>query len=655
MRIGVDIGGTFTDFVVYDPNTKEIRTFKLLSTPHNPAEAMLDGLAQIAASDRRQIVHGSTIATNALLEGKGAPTALITTKGFRDVLQIGRQNRPNLYDWTAAPPPPLAPRQWRFEVDERVDHQGTVVSPLDVSTLSPLAADLKAAGVESVAVSLLFSFLHPAHEETIQTALEEAGLFVSISSQVLPTFREFERTSTTVANAYVSPVMDKYLATLEASLQGDELQIMQSNGGSIRPEEARKQAVRCILSGPAGGAVGAEAIAQLTHFDKLLTFDMGGTSTDVALIDGEIQVTTEAHVGGYPIGIPIINIHTVGSGGGSIAHVDAGGALRVGPESAGADPGPACYGKGSLPTVTDANLVLGRLRPDYFLGGKMTLDVDAAFQAVGSLGEQLGLNPAQTALGIVQVANAHMERALRVISVERGKDPRQFALLSFGGAGGLHAADLARSLGIPQVLIPPQAATFSAFGMIMADVIKDYSQTVMLPGSTPLNKVNQMLMKLKSRAVREMAEEGIPREALALEPALDLRYLGQSFELSIPFSGEVIAQFHQAHKATYGYANPHAPVEIVNLRLKAVGKVPSPELVPQPAESQDPSPALLGTYPVTLADGHAETPFYDGEKLQPGNQIPGPAVVLRSDTTILIESRDRAEVDPFHNLMITVG
>ncbi len=655
MRIGVDIGGTFTDFVVYDPESKDIHTFKLLSTPYNPAEAMLDGLAQIAALGKRQIVHGSTIATNALLEGKGAPTALVTTKGFRDVLQIGRQNRPSLYDWTAVPPPPLAPRAWRFEVDERISHLGEVVTPLDESALPALAETLKAAGVESVAVSLLFSFLHPAHEEAIQTALKAAGLFVSISSQVLPTFREYERTSTTVANAYVSPVMDKYLAALEASLGEDDLQVMQSNGGSIRPDEARKHAVRCILSGPAGGAVGAQAIARQTGFDRLLTFDMGGTSTDVALIDGDIQVTTEANVGGYPIGIPIINIHTVGSGGGSIAHIDAGGALRVGPESAGASPGPACYGQGSLPTVTDANLVLGRLRPDYFLGGQMALDADAAFRAVGELGARLGLDAAQTALGIVQVVNAHMERALRVISVERGKDPRQFALLSFGGAGGLHAADLARSLGIPQVLIPPQAATFSAFGMIMADVIKDYSQTVMLPGSTPLNRVNQMLTRLKVRAASEMAEEGIERDNLTLEASLDIRYLGQSFELTIPFSAQVIADFHQAHQESYGYANPHAPVEIVNLRLKAIGEVPSPELAAHPIGGSDPSAALVGTFPVVLTSGKEDVPFYDGDQLQPGNQITGPAVVLRSDTTILIEAQDRAEMDATHNLIITVG
>lgn len=655
MRIGVDIGGTFTDFVVYNPVEQNVRTFKLLSTPHDPAEAMLAGLSQIASDGGRQIVHGSTIATNALLEGKGSPTALVTTQGFRDVLQIGRQNRPSLYDWAAAPPPPLVPREWRFEVEERVDYQGKVVTPLEASSIPPLVEKMAEAGIESVAVSLLFSFLTPEHEEAIRSVLEEAGFFVSISSRVLPTFREYERTSTTVANAYVSPVMDRYLAALESELIEDDLHIMQSNGGSIRPDEARQQAVRCILSGPAGGAVGGQAISQQVGMDKLLTFDMGGTSTDVSLIDGEFQVTTEADVGGYPIGIPIINIHTVGSGGGSIARVDSGGALRVGPESAGADPGPACYGRGNLPTVTDANLVLGRLVPEYFLGGEMPLDTLAADVAIESLGEKLGLTKEDTALGIVQVANAHMERALRVISVERGKDPREFVLLSFGGAGGLHAADLARSLGIPRVLIPPQAATFSAFGMIMADVIKDYSQTVMLPGTTPLSQIDQQLKVMKSTAVRELSAEGIAEEDTVLEPALDLRYAGQSFELTIPFGEQVIEDFHKVHQENYGYASTRAAIEIVNLRLKATGRVPSPEFLPHEEQGKDPADAFLETRPVILASGETETPFYDGVKLKPGNQIPGPAVVLRPDTTILVETGDRALVDAYHNLFITVG
>ncbi len=660
MRIGVDIGGTFTDFVVYNPKTKQVLTFKRLSTPHNPAEAMLAGLEQVPSPEKREIIHGSTVATNALLEGKGAPTALVTTQGFRDVLQIGRQNRPSLYDWQASPPPPLVPREWRYEVTERVSHQGEVLTALDLSQLPQLATSIKASGVESVAVCLLFSFLHPDHEQAIQQAMRDAGLFVSISSHVLPTFREYERTSTTVANAYVAPVMDHYLAEIEAQLITDDLQIMQSNGGSIHPEAARTHAVRCILSGPAGGAVGAIAVSRQTGFQQLLTFDMGGTSTDVTLIDGELKVTKEASVGGFPIGVPIIDIHTVGSGGGSIARVDEGGALRVGPESAGAVPGPACYGQtppGSLPlpTVTDANLVLGRLAPEYFLGGQMTLDPHAAIEAISRLGRQLDLSVEQVALGIIQVANAHMERALRVISIERGHDPRQFALLSFGGAGGLHAADLARSLSIPQVLIPPQAATFSAFGMIMADVIKDYSQTVMLPGTTPLDSIGQHLELLKAQAVEEMRAEGIQRDNLVLEPALDLRYQGQSFELTIPFSAKVLEDFNTVHQNTYGYANPHAPVEIVNLRLKATGIVPSPEIQPLPFETSDPSRAYLDTRPLYLTQGRIETKVYAGEKLPPGSKITGPALILREDTTILLETKDQAEVDPYLNLIITVG
>ncbi len=655
MRIGVDIGGTFTDFVVYHPETQQVETFKLLSTPHNPAEAMLTGLSRITNNNKRQIIHGSTVATNALLERKGAKTALITTEGFRDVLQIGRQNRPSLYDFSAAPPEPLIPREWRFEVTERVSHTSEVLTPLAEDQLPALIKQIQAAGIESVAVSLIFSFLHPTHEETIRTAFEEAGLFVSISSQVLPTFREYERTSTTATNAYVSPVMDRYIADLEAQLGADDLHIMQSNGGSIQPEVARAHAVRCILSGPAGGAVGAEAIAAQSGFSKLLTFDMGGTSTDVSLIDGVITTTSEAKVGGFPIGIPMINIHTVGSGGGSIARADAGGALRVGPQSAGADPGPACYGKGSLPTVTDANLVLGRLAADYFLGGEMALVQESAYQAVGDLGNQLGLSAEETALGIIQVANAHMERALRVISVERGHDPREFSLLSFGGAGGLHAADLARGLAIPTVLVPPYAATFSAFGMIMADVIKDYSRTVMLPGSTPHGQIEVQLNQLVAQALAELADEGIPPDQIRCAPSLDLRYKGQSFELNIPFTEDCMPQFHLRHRESYGYADPKGQVEIVNLRLKATGLVPSPEFTALPKDGPDPSRALAETRQVILASGNREVPFYHGEKLNPGNRIKGPAVVLRPDTTILIEPPDSAEIDTFLNLIITVG
>ena len=653
MRIGVDIGGTFTDFVRFDPATGAVRTAKRLSTPADPAAAVLAGLA--GETGRPAIVHGSTVATNALLERTGAPTALITTRGFRDVLQIGRQDRPALYDLLGDLPPPLVPRRWRFEVDERVDAHGRVLRPLDPAEVGRLIPLLQAEGVTSVAVCLLFSFLHPAHEETIAALLRQAGLSASASCEILPEFREYERASTTVVNAYVSPVMDRYLARLGAALGAGELRIMQSNGGSISAAEARRNAVRCILSGPAGGVVGARAVAQAAGFERLITFDMGGTSTDVSLVDGALRTTTEATVGGYPLRIPILDIHTVGSGGGSLAAVDPGGALRVGPASAGADPGPACYGRGDRPTVTDANLVLGRLAPEFFLGGGMPLDVGRARAAVGRLAAPLNLSAEECALGIVAVANAHMARALRVISVERGHDPRHFALVSFGGAGGLHAADLARGLGISRVLISPYASTLSALGMVMADVVKDYTQTVMLPGDTPPADLAARLRPIMARAAADLSAEGVDEKDVLIEPSLDLRYAGQSFELAVPFGPQTLDRFHQQHEHAYGCADPAAPVEVVNVRVRAVGRVPRPSLRRQPESAADPHAALIDRRPLFLAGGPATVPFYRGEALAPGNHIAGPAVVVRSDTTILLGPADRAVVDPYLNLVIEVG
>jgi N-methylhydantoinase A len=653
MRIGIDIGGTFTDFVRYDPGRGTIETAKRLSTPSDPAAAVLAGLGDEAG--RRELVHGSTVATNALLERKGAPTALITTRGFRDVLHIGRQDRPALYDLLGGLPPPLVPRRWRFEVDERVDAHGDVLRPLDPDEVRRLIPLLQAEGVTSVAISLLFSFLHPAHEETIARLLREAGLSASASCEILPEFREYERASTTAVNAYVSPIMDRYLARLAAALGGDELRIMQSNGGSISAAEARRNAVRCILSGPAGGVVGAQAVGRAAGLGQLITFDMGGTSTDVSLVDGALRTTTEAAVGGYPLRIPILDIHTVGSGGGSLAVVDPGGALRVGPASAGADPGPACYGRGDQPTVTDANLVLGRLAPDFFLGGEMAIEPARAEEAIGRLAASLDLSPERCALGVVAVANAHMARALRVISVERGRDPRYFTLVSFGGAGGLHAADLARGLGIPQVLVSPYASTLSALGMVMADVVKDYTQTVMVPATTPPAELAARLQPLMARAAGELRAEGVPETGMAIEPALDVRYVGQSYELPVPFGPDALERFHAAHEAAYGYADRAAPAEVVNVRVRAVGRVARPVLQPRPEEGPDPADALIDHRPVWLADGRQPVPFYRGEALAPGNRIEGPAVVVRSDTTILLQATDRARVDPHSNLLIEAG
>ena len=446
LRIGIDIGGTFTDFVVYHTHTNQIDSFKLLSTPENPAKAVLAGLEQILSNNEDKlpikfnITHGSTVATNALLERKGARTALITTKGFRDVLQIGRQNRPALYDLVNTPPPPLVPAELRFELRERVDRRGTILEEVSSEEAHNLIQHIKSLDLESVAVCFLFSFLRPEHEEMIADLLKDTGLFVCISSQIMPEYREYERTSTTVVNAYVSPILEKYLGQLEGSAytqnMASPMKIMQSNGGSISLSEARQNGVRCILSGPAGGLEGAHFCASKASKDrdakvKLITFDMGGTSTDVSLIDGEPSITTESIIGGCPIRVPVLDIHTIGAGGGSIAYVDAGGALRVGPQSAGANPGPACYGRGDQPTVTDANLVLGRLPPETFLGGKMRLDEQRARAAIAQLAVQLGMQPVQAALGILEVVNANMERALRVISVERGYDPRDFTAAVF--------------------------------------------------------------------------------------------------------------------------------------------------------------------------------------------------------------------------------
>jgi N-methylhydantoinase A len=610
------------------------------------------------------IVHGSTVATNALLERKGARVAFIATEGFKDLLQIGRQNRPELYNLFADPPPPLVEPAHRFEVSERVGSQGEVLRELDPAQVQALPTCLDSYGIEAVAVCLLFSFLHPEHEAAVARALRLAGYNVSVSSEILPEFREYERASTTAVNAYVSPVLERYLSRLAEGLEnqpGGRLRVMQSNGGSLGLETARRLGVHCILSGPAGGVVGAQRLlAALPELPRrLLTFDMGGTSTDVSLVDGEPALTTEAVIGGCPVGVPLLDIHTIGAGGGSIAFADPGGALRVGPQSAGADPGPACYGRGELPTVTDANLVLGRLDPACFLGGELPLYPERARRALAELGERLGLDPVRAALGVVEVANAHMERALRLISVERGHDPRRFSLLSFGGAGGLHAAALARRLGIRSVLAPPLASTLSAFGMLAADIIKDYSQTVMLPGTTSFADLQARFAPWIARGQREVLAEGAAAADIASGQSLDMRLQGQSYELSVPFTPVFLIEFHELHARAYGYSRPEMPVEIVTLRLRLTGRVQPPQLEPLPPAGEDPQQAFLGLRPLALASAGLpawqDVPFYQGERLLPGNRLRGPAVVVRSDTTLLLGPSDTAQVDRFGNLAVEVG
>jgi N-methylhydantoinase A len=679
--LGVDIGGTFTDFVVIDEKG-EVRIHKRLTSPDDPSRALLAGTSELDLPPGAgvNLVHGSTIATNALLERKGARTALITTRGFADVLEIGRQTRPALYDLHPRKPQPLVPARWRFEVTERVGADGRVITPLALDELDPVIEQMLADDIESVAVCLLFSFLHPAHEGAIRDKIlghegqgqRDTGRvtsFVSLSSEIMPEFREYERTSATVINAYVAPLMGRYLARLEAGLErspiwGGErrrgrLRIMQSNGGVISATAAAQQAARTVLSGPAGGVVGAVHVAHLSGYERVITFDMGGTSTDVALCDGGVPTTNEGHIGGLPLRMPMIDIHTVGAGGGSLARVDVGGALLVGPESAGADPGPVCYALGgATATTTDANLVLGRLDAGHFLGGEMALDVGGAHKALGELARAMGALSAETAAwGVIRVANATMERAIRRISVERGHDPRRFALLAFGGAGPLHACDLAEALSIPTVLVPHTPGVLSALGMLVADLKKDYSQTVMLRADdVDWAELEEHFQPLKSRGLEELVAEGVAPADVSLSQALDMRYAGQSHELTVPVSAgdDVVRGFHQAHARRYGHQQREEPVEIVNVRVVARGALTKPRVSSAAPGPADPADARVGRKAVYFdPDTPVDTDLYARESLRAGNVIPGPAIIFQMDTTTVVPAGWAAETDATGTLVIT--
>jgi N-methylhydantoinase A/oxoprolinase/acetone carboxylase beta subunit len=578
MRIGVDTGGTFTDFVRVDRGG--LTTHKVRSTPDDPSRAILEGLRALGAAESGDIVHGSTVATNAVLERRGATVALVTTAGFEDVIQIGRQTRPELYNIFVKPRPPLVDRSLVFGIRERLDAAGQVLKPLDALQLARLVVNIQASGAEIVAVCLLHSYANPAHENAVAKALRAAGISVCTSFEVLPEYREFERWSTTVVNAYVTPLMDRYLARLEASLgAAARLSVMQSNGGSISAGAARAQAVRTVLSGPAAGVVGARAVAAAAGYKNVISFDMGGTSTDVSLIDDRIRTTTDGRVGDFPVRVPIIDIHTVGAGGGSIASIDSGGALRVGPQSAGAQPGPACYGTGTQMTVTDANLLLGRLDAKNFFGGRMALDVGRSQAAAEPLAKALKVSVLELARGVIRVANANMERAIRVVSVERGHDPRDFALLAFGGAGGMHACEIAEALEMKTVIIPKQAGVLSALGMLMADVTKDYTASVLMrAGDLSPRDLEQRYAPLVAAGKRDLAAEGLKGSKAICAKWIDVRYAGQSYEISLPFTADYQTVFHELHGKTYGYSNPERAVEVVNIRVIATGKAQKPKL-----------------------------------------------------------------------------
>jgi N-methylhydantoinase A len=610
---------------------------------------VLQGFQRFAVSEDTLIVHGSTVATNAVLERKGARTAFITTKGFKDLLRIGRQNRTELYEFAASRPPPLIPLELSFELAERVDREGRVLETLDDDDIAGLAKQLRREAVESVAICFFFSFLHPEHEQRVGRALTEAGFSVSVSSEIHPEFREYERASTTALNAYVMPVMDRYLRRLAEGLPSNQLRIMNSNGGSLSTAQAREQPAKAILSGPAAGVVGALHVAQMTGLDRIISFDMGGTSTDVSLAMSEPQLTSEGEIAGLPLRVPMIDIHTVGSGGGSIAYVDPGGLLQVGPESAGADPGPACYGNGGTePTVTDANLLLGRLDPERFLGGEMILDSAAASQVINGLAQGLDMASEEAALGVVKIVNAQMARAIRLVSVARGHDPRDFTLISFGGAGGLHACEVARLVGIDRVLIPRGASTLSAYGMLAADVAKDFVRTVMLPPETQFKTLDKALEPMVEAGRADIKSHGIPPERIELVRELGLRYVGQSYELQIPFESEFRQAFHERHQEAYGYSDPDVPIEVVNLRVRAIGRVQQPGFDRKSLGSEDPADALI-----SKTDGALT--FFEGDRLTPGNRIPGPSIILFPDTTAYLGGTDSAKVDAYGNLLVEVG
>ena len=656
MMIGIDTGGTFTDLIYHDGNSWIVQ--KVLSTPDNPARAVINGLKKTPHSEPLKIIHGSTVATNAILERKGVKTALVANKGFTDVLAIGRQNRSRLYDLSYQKEPPLVPDELRFEAPGRISRNGLEISFFDEEEALKTVDKIEQSGAESVAVAFLFSFANPDHELKMERLLERLGKPVSLSHKILSEFREFERTSTTVVNAYVAPRMKKYISFLQDNLSTSaSLSIMQSNGGSISAETAMREPVRTILSGPAGGVVGAFAVGDSLGLEKLIAFDMGGTSTDVSLIDGRPPLALETSIGGYPVKTPLIDIHTIGSGGGSIAYLDRGGALRVGPESAGADPGPICYGKGDRITVTDANLFLGRLIPDHFLGGGMKLHKDRLETAFMSMSRQTGLAPLELAEGILAVVEAQMERALRVISVERGHDPREFTLVSFGGAGGLHAANLARRMSIPMVLTPRNPGALSAFGMLAADILKDYSQTVMLKASeATYQELDDMFTPLKQKGIRDLTTEGLEQSGIFLEPFLDMRYEGQSYELISPFSNKFEDDFHALHEKTYGYRNQGKPVEIVNIRLRARGVPVKP--VEEPAvraEKNPPDSARVGKAEIVFEGQNLKAQVFQREALIAGNRLPGPAVVVEYSSTLLIPPFAEGTVDGFGNILLKIS
>jgi N-methylhydantoinase A len=680
-RIGVDIGGTFSDFVILDEASGDVAVLKVPSTPREPSDAVLAGLVRLAQMGLargwvRFFSHGTTIATNALLEGKGARVGLLITRGFRAVQEVQDQTRgagPSVYDFFYERPPLLVPQERTGEVPERLDHRGAVLRPLDADATRAGIRRLLAAGVDSFAVCLLFAFMNPVHEQAVRALIEAEApdARVSLSSDVLPAIREWFRLSTTQVNAYVAPRLHAYLRQMEARLaeQGvstGQRYVMQSNGGMTSFARAADQAVTTILSGPAAGVIAGARLAERAGCPNAITFDIGGTSTDIALVEGGVPVATmDGKVAGYDVSVPMLGINTISAGGGTVAWVDAVGTLRCGPHSAGADPGPACYGKGGeAPTVTDANLVLGYLAPDYFLGGALALDLERATDAIARrVAEPLGLSVHQAAAGIVRLIDVEMAQGVRVVSSERGYDLRDFAIVAFGGAGPVHAGAIARELGIPRVLVPRYPGLTSALGLLMSDVQHDYLRSSLRPlASLEPAEAQAALDALDGRARADLQAEGFQTAACELLHQVDLRYAGQGYELSVPLApGSVTvaalasarAAFDALHERLHGHRAADAPVELVSYRTVALAHVPKVELPDRPLEESDAGAARKGARRAWFADvGWVECPLYERERLRPGARLTGPGIVEQVDSTTVVHPGQRLVVDAQENLIL---
>jgi N-methylhydantoinase A len=715
LRIAIDTGGTFTDCVWIE--NRQLKTLKVFSTPDDPSRAIADALTKIAARENLILLHGTTVGTNALLQRKGARVALVTTSGFEDVIEIGRQARPRLYDFFFDRNPPLVERDLRFGVKERIDDKGDVLESPSGEELARLREAVSRARPQAIAISLLFSFANPTNEAQVAANLAGLGVPLSVSHQILPEFREYERTSTVVVNAYLQPLMQSYMEKLAARVNQlglpqqhgqksgphqTRIFVMQSSGGITALDSAAREPVRTVLSGPAGGLVGASASAARSGFTKIISFDMGGTSTDAAAIQGEIHAGNQSEVAGLPVGVPMLEIHTVGAGGGSLARFDAGGLLRVGPESAGADPGPICYGRGTQPTVTDANLLLGRLRANRFLGGEFTLDLERTRRITHEWlkKERSQLSLEQFARGVIRVVNINMERALRVVSIERGFDPRDFALVAFGGAGGLHACALADALSIPTVIVPARPGALSAFGILVSDVVKDFSHTLLwqlkggvarTPGSpecaasarygvgillSAQSGVQKEFRKLEAAASKAFKTERWTG-SIDYQRTFDLRYRGQGYELNVPAEGNVIARFHQEHQRRYGYHHPDHEIELVTIRLRARLRTPNPGLCgADTGETKSRGFRELGWPTLVRASGRESlhrapkiapaeiakvlfekletTPVFERSGLPQMQKLKGPAVITEYSATTVIPPSKKFWLDSAANLIISM-